>query len=66
MARFGPQIVRSSNLNVTYSGNFPGTHTSANTAICPDLLTIHDLGVADNLRGRVVRGFFRLLEVARW
>jgi hypothetical protein len=31
--------------------------------ICPDRLTIHDLGAADSWRGRVVRGLFQLL---RW
>lgn len=47
----------------TYSGNFPGpSWTGTGNAICPDLLTIHQLGVADNFRGRVVRGFFRVLE----
>lgn len=29
--------------------------------ICPDLLDIDDLGEADNWRGHLVRGFFRLL-----
>ena len=66
MARFEPQIVRTSSLDGTYTANFPAAWTGTNTAICPDLLTIHDLGVADNLRGRIVRGFFRLLEMARW
>lgn len=30
---------------------------------CPDMLTLDNLGVADNLRGRVIRGFFRLMRV---
>ena len=29
---------------------------------CPDMLTIDNLGVADNLRGRVIRAFFRLMR----
>ena len=31
--------------------------------LCPDLLSLDDIGEADHLRGRVVRGFFRLI---RW
>ena len=38
------------------------THTSNDTALCPDLLSIRDIGVADNLRGRVVRAFFRAIS----
>ena len=30
--------------------------------ICPDLLRYDELGVADNLRGRVIRGFFWLMR----
>ena len=30
---------------------------------CPDMLRYEDIGVADNMRGRVVRGFFWLM---RW
>ena len=30
---------------------------------CPDMLRYEDIGVADNIRGRVVRGFFWLM---RW
>lgn len=42
----------------------PGsTLTSNTTAICPDLLRLDDLGEADNWRGKVVRGFFRLLRI---
>jgi hypothetical protein len=37
--------------------------TSVTRALCPDLLGLSDLGVADGLRGRVVRGFFWLLEI---
>ena len=37
-----------------------------NTAICPDLLTIEQIGAADNLRGRVVRAFFRMMEWIPW
>jgi hypothetical protein len=39
--------------------------TSTVRAICPDLLTIHDLGVADDLRGRVVRAFFHIMRLWR-
>lgn len=41
----------------------PSTGTTTSSAICPDLLSITDLGVADNWRGRLVRGVFRVL---RW
>lgn len=37
--------------------------TISHTAICPDLLRLSDIGEADSWRGRLVRGFFRLL---RW
>ena len=40
--------------------------TGVNTAICPDLLTIEQIGAADNLRGRVVRAFFRVMEWIPW
>lgn len=33
------------------------------TPICPDLLEHRDLGEADCMRGRVIRGFFWLM---RW
>lgn len=33
--------------------------------ICPDLLTINDLGVADTWRGRLIRAFFRLLPAPK-
>lgn len=32
---------------------------------CPDLLRWKDIGVADNLRGHVVRGFFWLMRTWR-
>lgn len=31
--------------------------------ICPDLLDYEMIGVADNLRGRVVRAFFWLMRI---
>lgn len=34
--------------------------------LCPDLLSIHQIGAADNLRGRVVRAFFRVMEWIPW
>lgn len=37
--------------------------TANSRAICPDLLSIRDIGGADGWRGHVVRGFFRLLRV---
>lgn len=37
--------------------------TSTSSAICPDLLDLDDIGVADNLRGRVVRAFFWLMRL---
>lgn len=39
--------------------------TVAQTAICPDSLTVWHLGVADNWRGRVVRGFFQVMRLWR-
>ena len=42
-----------------------GTSPSVRMAgipLCPDLLSIADIGEADGWRGRVVRGFFRVLE----
>jgi len=38
------------------------TVTGSSTAICPDLLSLRDIGVADNWRGRVIRAFFKLME----
>lgn len=43
----------------------PMNLTSATTYIFPDLLTLRDIGAANNLRGRVVRWFFRLMLVWR-
>jgi hypothetical protein len=37
--------------------------TFTHTALCPDLLRLSQIGEADNFRGRVVRAFFRLLDV---
>lgn len=50
----------------TYRFGPDATWTEATTRligvpICPDLLTIADLGEADTWRGRLVRLFFRLL-----
>lgn len=39
-----------------------GPYVWGSPALCPDLLRLSQLGPADGLRGRVVRGFFRLLE----
>ena len=36
--------------------------TGMQTWLCPDLLSIHQIGAADGLRGRIVRGFFRVME----
>lgn len=40
-----------------------GQVTGTTNAICPDMLSLRDIGVADGWRGHVVRGFFRVL---RW
>ncbi len=37
--------------------------TTVTGAICPDLLRLSDLGEADNWRGHLVRGFFRVLQL---
>lgn len=39
------------------------TITGGNAPLCPDLLRIEQIGVADGWRGRLVRGFFRVLKV---
>lgn len=39
------------------------TYTMNNSALCPDLLRLEDIGVADGWRGKVVRGFFKLLKI---
>jgi hypothetical protein len=46
-------------ITVTKSGF--GT-TGTNSAICPDLLSIRDLGEADCWRGHLVRAFFVVLR----
>ena len=33
-----------------------------NQWLCPDLLSIRNIGAADSWRGHLVRGFFRLLK----
>ncbi len=38
------------------------TTTGTHRAICPDLLSIRDIGEADGWRGRVIRGFFRVMR----
>lgn len=43
---------------------FAAISTTSPRAICPDLLSIRDIGTADGWRGHLVRGFFRLLKVA--
>ena len=51
---------------MAFTGDFspPSTFTSATPrALCPDLLSIRDIGEADGWRGHVVRGFFRVLRL---
>ncbi len=36
--------------------------TTSSFIQCPDLMTLDDIGVADNLRGRIVRAFFWVLD----
>ena len=43
------------------SGGVVSLGTSTSTYLCPDLLRLSDVGAADNWRGHVVRGFFRVL-----
>ena len=52
-----PTTIRYNNLEPTQ------TTTMTSSAICPDLLSIRDLGTADGWRGHAVRGFFRLLKI---
>lgn len=40
-----------------------GTTKMIGVPICPDLLEYGDIGVADNLRGRMVRAFFWFMRV---
>lgn len=42
--------------------DYRGIHTPVPYALCPDLLRYEQIGVADNLRGRIVRGFFWLMR----
>ncbi len=39
------------------------TTTGTYRAICPDLLSIRDIGEADGWRGCVIRGFFQVMRV---
>lgn len=57
-----PESVRA-----TYArpGYFETSWTGVTTAFCPDLLTLSDIGVADNLRGRAVRAFFWIMRLWR-
>lgn len=34
--------------------------------LCPDMLNYQNLGAADSFRGRLIRGFFRLLDFTPW
>ena len=36
--------------------------TGSNARVCPDLLRYEQIGVADNMRGHVVRAFFWLMR----
>lgn len=40
------------------------SHTSNMSYLCPDMLSLRNIGVADNLRGRVVRAFF--IAISWW
>lgn len=42
--------------------NEASSSTSTQTVLCPDLLSIVDIGEADGWRGHLVRGFFVLLR----
>lgn len=48
---------------VAYGAMMTTATTGTHRAICPDLLSIRDIGEADGWRGRVVRAFFRVLRV---
>ena len=41
----------------------PSSTTGGPTPLCPDLLSVRDLGEADSWRGHLVRAFFRALRV---
>lgn len=43
--------------------SYQGIYTRVPYALCPDLLRYDQIGAADNLRGRFVRGFFWLMRV---
>jgi len=50
--------------SVSFTGGVMLTGTGVNsTYLCPDLLSIRNLGAADAWRGRLVRGFFYILRV---
>lgn len=42
---------------------FTYSATTNQSPLCPDLLRLEDIGEADAWRGKVVRGFFRILKV---
>ncbi len=58
-------MVISNSVKATYAtpGYFEANWTGVTAALCPDLLTLSDIGVADNLRGRVVRAFFWVMRL---
>lgn len=54
----------SSPIVITPMSTWPatGANTTAPQWICPDLLSIRQIGAADGWRGRVVRAFFIALK----
>lgn len=48
---------------ILYSEFSTGGFTTLCSALCPDLLELKEIGVADNLRGRVVRIFFWVMQL---
>jgi hypothetical protein len=55
-----------SSVEGTYFGFATSGTKIVTIPLCPDLLVYSDMGAADNLHGRVIRGFFWLLHVLRW
>lgn len=48
-------------LHLDVAGPAFRTLTGQSFVLCPDLLSIEQIGEADGWRGRIVRGFFRVL-----
>jgi hypothetical protein len=62
MIRMEPPPARSDTSSSTDTRSVSWFHLPGQV-ICPDLLTSEMMGEADNWRGRVIRGFLRLMDL---